>query len=75
MEEITKVQELIYTTKVETVMAKNVEVISADTTMAEAKKFMQEKRISGVPVMDGERMVGIVSMSDVIECLESGRLD
>lgn len=75
MEEITKVQELIYTTKVENVMAKDVIVISSDATMAEVKKLMQAERISGVPVMDGEMMVGIVSMSDVIDSLVNDRLD
>ena len=75
MEEITKVQELIYTTKVEKVMANDVIVIPSSLTMAEAKQLMQEKRVSGVPVMDGDKMVGIVSMSDVIDCLEKGDLD
>ena len=75
MEEITKVQELIYTTKVEKVMATDVVKIPSHLTMAQAKHVMQTKRISGVPVMDGEKMVGIVSMSDVIDCLEKGDLE
>ena len=73
--EITKVQELIYTTRVENVMAGNVIVTSPSASMAEVKELMREKRISGLPVMDGARMVGIVSMSDVIEALEKGKLE
>lgn len=72
--EITKVQELIYTTKVETVMAPNVVVIEPSMSMAAVKELMRSKRITGVPVLDGDRIVGIVSMTDVIEAMEKGRL-
>ncbi len=72
--EITKVQELIYTTKVETVMAPNVVVIEPSMSMADVKELMRSKRITGVPVLDGDRIVGIVSMTDVIDAMEKGRL-
>ncbi len=72
--EITKVQELIYTTKVETVMAPNVVVLEPSMSMADVKELMRSKRITGVPVLDGDRIVGIVSMTDVIEAMEKGRL-
>jgi CBS domain-containing protein/anti-sigma regulatory factor (Ser/Thr protein kinase) len=72
--EITKVQELIYTTKVETVMAPNVVVIEPSMSMADVKELMRGKRITGAPVLDGDRIVGIVSMTDVIEAMENGRL-
>jgi len=70
--EITKVQELIYTTRVESVMAPDVIVITPSATMAEARALMREKHISGMPVVEGDRMVGIVSMSDVMEALQAG---
>lgn len=73
-QEITKFQELVYTTKVETVMATNVVVLLPSMSMADAKTLMQQKRISGAPVVDGERVVGIVSMSDVIRVMERGIL-
>jgi len=73
--EITPVQELIYTTRVETVMATNVVVLSPSMSMAEAKTLMQNKRISGAPVVDGDRVVGIVTMTDVIRAMELGKLE
>ncbi|MDQ7782263.1 MAG: CBS domain-containing protein [Desulfomonilaceae bacterium] len=73
-QEITKVQELIYTTRVETVMATNVVVVDPSMTMGEVKRLMQEKRISGAPVMRGDTMVGIVSMTDVLDVTEQGLL-
>ncbi len=72
--EITKVQELIYTTKVETVMAPNVVVVEPSMSMADVKELMRSKRITGAPVLDGDRIVGIVSMTDVIDAMEKGRL-
>lgn len=72
--EITKVQELIYTTKVETVMAPNVVVVEPTMSMADVKELMRGKRITGAPVLDGDRIVGIVSMTDVIDAMEKGRL-
>lgn len=73
--EITHVQELIYTTRVETVMATNVVVLSPSMSMAEVKALMESKRISGAPVVEGDRIVGIVTMTDVIKAMECGALD
>jgi CBS domain-containing protein/anti-sigma regulatory factor (Ser/Thr protein kinase) len=72
--EITKVQELIYTTKVETVMATDVIVVTPDMSMAEVKDLMREKRVTGAPVVEAQRIVGIVSTSDVMEAMESGKM-
>jgi CBS domain-containing protein/anti-sigma regulatory factor (Ser/Thr protein kinase) len=75
IQEITKVQELIYTTRIETVMATNVVVVKPTMTMAEVRDMMREKRISGAPVMNGDKMVGIVSMTDVLDVTEKGMLN
>jgi CBS domain-containing protein/anti-sigma regulatory factor (Ser/Thr protein kinase) len=72
--EITKLQELIYTLRVEAVMASDVITVQPNMTMRELKDLMRAKRISGAPVMDAGRMVGLASLSQVIECLEKGDL-
>lgn len=74
IQEITKVEELIYTTRVESVMATDVIVAHPSMSMSEVKALMLDARISGMPVMDGDRMVGIVSVTDVLRALETGRL-
>ncbi len=43
--------------------------------MSEVKNVMSSKRIAGVPVMDGDRIVGMVSLSDVMNAMENGRMD
>jgi CBS domain-containing protein/anti-sigma regulatory factor (Ser/Thr protein kinase) len=73
-QEITKVQELIYTTKVHTVMASDVIVVTPGMSMTEVKDLMIARRVSGAPVVEGDRIVGIVSMSDVMKAMEDGRM-
>ena len=46
-------------------MTREVIAISPDTSLAEAHKLMQEKRIRRLPVMDHDRIVGIVTLGDV----------
>ena len=45
-------------------------------TAADAAKAMKENKISGMPVLDGERLVGVISESDLLRLLateESGQ--
>ena len=72
--QITKVQELIYTTRVEQVMAQDVIVLEPSMSMADGKTLMQKKRISGAPVVDGQKIVGIVTMTDVLVAMENGTI-
>ncbi|MGC8603924.1 MAG: CBS domain-containing protein [Desulfomonilaceae bacterium] len=74
-QEITKVQELIYTTRVESVMAPDVIVVDPNLTMSQVKNMMRDKRISGAPVVRKGHVIGIVTMSDVIRSMEEGKLD
>jgi CBS domain-containing protein/anti-sigma regulatory factor (Ser/Thr protein kinase) len=74
-QEITKVQELIYTTRVETVMAPDVIVLRPEMSMSEVKDLMQTRRITGAPVLEGDRILGIVSLSDVMDAMEKGRMN
>jgi CBS domain-containing protein len=46
-------------------MTRAVITISPNTTLAEAHKLMQEKRIRRLPVVDHDQIVGIVTLGDV----------
>ncbi len=74
-QEITKVQELIYTTRVESVMAPNVIAIDPSSSMGQVKDLMRDKHISGAPVVKGKQVIGIVTIRDVIRSMEEGKLD
>lgn len=74
-QEITKVQELIYTTRVESVMASDVIILHPNMSMAEAKAILRGKRIEGAPVVENDRILGMLSMSDVIDSMEAGSME
>jgi len=73
--EITKLQELAYELRVEQAMTSDVTVVSPDVTMAELREVLRVHRISGTPVVEGDRMVGIVSIEDLIKALATGEMD
>ena len=73
--EITKLQELAYELKVEQAMTTEVITVSPDSTMAELKEVLRTNRISGTPVVEGGRMIGIVSIEDLINALAAGELN
>ena len=73
--DITKVQELVYEMKVEQVMTKDVFSVSPDTLMSELRELLRNKRISGVPVLEKNHLVGMVSIEDFIKCLYEGKMN
>lgn len=70
--EITKIQELMYELRVAEIMTRPVLTVAPGSSMADAKEMMRSHRVSGLPVTDSERLVGIVSVEDVIRWLEQG---
>ena len=67
--------ELIYRLKVKDVMTVQVFHAQKDTPMRAVQNLMRENRISGVPILDEERLVGIVSVDDIIRALDQGYID
>ena len=72
--EITKLQELTYELRVEDAMTRQGITISPDTTMDEFRQVLRLNRISGTPVVEDGKMVGIVSIEDLIKALSAGEL-
>ena len=53
--------------KVSDVMTRNVLSVSPETPLKEVARILSEKRISGVPVVDGDgRVVGVLAESDIV---------
>ena len=73
--EITRVQELTYELKVEDVMTTDVATVSPTDTMNELRRILRIRRISGTPVVEGNQLVGIVSIEDLVKCLAHGEMD
>jgi len=66
---ISRIQELVYEIRIGEVMKRNVITISPQTHMSELRSILREKRISGAPVMDGNELVGVISIEDFIKWL------
>lgn len=55
------------TLRVRDIMSNEVQTLSTGTTVAQAAAFLTERRVGGVPVTDGGRLVGVVSKSDLVD--------
>jgi CBS domain-containing protein/anti-sigma regulatory factor (Ser/Thr protein kinase) len=65
-------QELLFELKVADVMQTAVITVSPDQKMGELRALLRDHQISGTPVIDGDRLVGIISIEDLIDWLNSG---
>lgn len=54
------------TTALSEVMTPNPITVSMDTTIEQCMSLMSGKKIRHLPVVDGEELIGIISISDVI---------
>jgi len=55
--------------KVRDVMNVKPVTIQAEAPVSEAAKILRKNKISGMPVLDGEKLVGVVSESDLLRLL------
>ena len=70
-----KIQELVYELKVQAVMTRRLITLAPDTPMSSLRSILRENRISGVPVVQGESLVGVISVEDFINWLAQGGPD
>jgi len=56
-------------TQVREVMTPEVFVISPDTTSGECMVHMTDRHIRHLPVVEGGRVVGVISIGDVVRCV------
>ena len=54
---------------VKKLMSKNVVTINKDTTVEEAARIMVDQDLSCLPVLEGEKLIGIVTKSDMFKIL------
>jgi CBS domain-containing protein len=55
-------------TRVSEVMSSPVEAIAPDAELEEAVRIMFQKKIKKLPVIDNNRLVGLVSLTDIARC-------
>ncbi len=69
LDRVTKTQEMAYEVTVGEVMAPKMVTVSPEQTMAEFRFILRDNRISGTPVVEYGRLVGMVSIEDLINAL------
>jgi acetoin utilization protein AcuB len=52
---------------IETVMTRQVVVLRPGDTVEEAARLMRTHRIAAIPIVEGERVVGVLTRGDVID--------
>lgn len=57
------------TTRVDEIMSSPPITIPAHVTAVEAMRVMTDHRVRHLPVIDGETMVGLISIGDVMKCI------
>ena len=73
--DVTKIQEIFYELRVQEVMTSNVITVTPQTSMKELEDLLRTHRISGAPVIDNGKLVGIVSIQDLINALGAGQIE
>ncbi|MDC7245713.1 MAG: CBS domain-containing protein [Sphaerochaetaceae bacterium] len=71
----TIILELIYRLKVKDVMTHKLISVTREATLREVQHLMKENSITGVPVVSDRRLIGIVSMDDIIQALDFGYIE
>jgi acetoin utilization protein AcuB len=57
--------------RVQDLMTADVESVEPETTVRQAADLMRKRLIGSLPVLDGDRLVGIVTATDVFDALGS----
>jgi predicted transcriptional regulator len=58
---------------VEDIFAHEVISVQKDTPLDEVATLMAEKKVHTLPVMDGDKLVGVIGKSDIIRTLAQGK--
>lgn len=71
---ITRTEELAYELRVREVMTSATKTLSPEMTMLSAADLFMGERISGAPVVENDRIIGVISLEDLIRCMRNNDL-
>ena len=72
--EISRVEELSYDLKIREVMTTALKTARPDMPLASVLDILRINRISGVPVVENEKLVGVVSLEDIVRAMQKNDL-
>jgi CBS domain-containing protein/anti-sigma regulatory factor (Ser/Thr protein kinase) len=71
---ISRIEELAYELKVHDVMTADLHTASPEMLMSEVLDILRINRISGVPVLQDNQLVGILSLEDIVRAMQKNEL-
>ena len=72
---ISVAQVLVYELRVRDAMSKPPITAAPTDTLRAVQHLMKARRISGVPISDGDKLLGLISIEDIIRALDKGYID
>lgn len=75
LDRVSKTQEMVYEITVGEVMSSQMVIISPDETMADFRVILRDNKISGTPVVENGKLVGMISIEDLINALTDNAID
>ena len=58
--------------KVQDICAEELVAVSGDTTLDEIATIMAEKKVHTLPVIEGDKLIGVIGKSDIIRSMAGG---
>lgn len=59
--------------RVEDIMSREVMTVAPTTTLHEIATLMADRNVNRVPVLDGDRLVGIITRADIVRAMAEGK--
>jgi CBS domain-containing protein/anti-sigma regulatory factor (Ser/Thr protein kinase) len=72
---VTKTQEMVYEITVGEVMPPTMVTVGPEQTMAELRTLLRDNRLSGTPVVENGKLVGMVSIEDLINAFNDNAIN
>lgn len=72
---LTKTQEMVYELTVGEVMPPKMVTVRPDQTMAELRVLLRDNHLSGTPVVENGKLVGMISIEDLINALTDNAIN
>jgi CBS domain-containing protein/anti-sigma regulatory factor (Ser/Thr protein kinase) len=70
-----KIQELAYELKVEDAMSADIVTVAPNDKMVDVRRILKDKRISGLPVVEYGKILGLISIENFIKSIMDGGID
>jgi anti-sigma regulatory factor (Ser/Thr protein kinase)/CBS domain-containing protein len=69
------IMEVIFRLKVHDAMSKDIYIANKKQKLREIQQVMKKEGISGVPIVEKERLVGMISVNDIMTALDKGYIE